>query len=111
MADGISPDTGAPISGETAKQWIENYRKKFPGPDEVIAHFYGCDIINKILAQPDCIGIRFYYAIDDKGSKQLILVGVSSDGDNMWDLNSTQPMEGGMIADKGGPCPPYCPLK
>lgn len=25
--DGISPDSGEPISGETAKRWIDNYKK------------------------------------------------------------------------------------
>ncbi|MGE0588611.1 MAG: hypothetical protein AB7O48_08560 [Cyclobacteriaceae bacterium] len=107
--DGISPDTGEPISGETAKRWIDNYKNANPEPDTKIACFYGVNRINEILAQPGCIGIRSYYAIDDSGVKQLVLVGVNPEGINIWDLTATLPNEGGLIMDKGGWCPPFCP--
>lgn len=80
-----------------------------PEPDTKIACFYGVNRINEILAQPDCIGIRTYYAIDDKGAQQLVLVGVNPEGNNIWDLTSTLPNDGGLIMDKSGLCPPYCP--
>ena len=109
MADEISPNAGAPISGETAKRWIANYRTKHPDPDEKIACFFGSKIINDILAQQDCIGIRMYYAYDDNNDQQTILVGVNSSGNNIWDLSSTQPGEGGLVGDNGTWCPPWCP--
>jgi len=109
MADEISPDTGAPISGETAKRWIANYRERHPEPDEKIACFYGSKIITQLLAQADCIGIRIYFSYDDKGDKQMILVGVNSTGNNIWNLDSSQPLEGGLVAEVGGWCPPICP--
>ena len=107
--DGINPNTGEPISGETAKRWIDNYKNANPDPDTIIATFYGVNRINEILAQPDCIGIRTYYTIDDKGVQRLILVGVNSEGDNIWDKTSTLPGEGGLIMEFGGLCPPNCP--
>lgn len=107
--DGISPDTGEPISGETAQRWIDNYKNAHPEPDTKIACFYGINRINEILAQPDCIGIRIYYAIDDNGAQQFVLVGVNSAGDNIWDLTTTQPNEGGVLMELGAWCPPRCP--
>jgi hypothetical protein len=109
MADEISPNTGEPISGETAKRWIDKYKEKHPAPDEVIATFYGSEIINQILSQSDCIGIRFYHAYDDTNIRHLILVGVDSGGNNLWDLNASQPSDGGLVAQYGMNCPPWCP--
>ena len=109
MAGEISPDTGAPISGEIAKRWIANYRSKHPEATEIIASFFGGKIINQILAQEDCIGIRIYYSYDDDDAKQLILVGVNRAGNNIWNLNSTKPLDGGLIVDFGAGCPPWCP--
>ncbi len=99
---------GDPISLETAKAWTANYRSKYP--EEIKAHFFGSEIINKILAQSDCIGMRMYYAIDDNGGKQIILVGVDSNGNNMepttLELNLDDP---NTIADISYPCPSFCP--
>ena len=99
---------GGPISLETAQAWTANYRSK--NPDQAKAHFFGFEIIKKILAQNDCIGIRMYYAIDDNGEKQIILVGVDTNGDNMipatLELNLNDP---NTIADISFPCPSFCP--
>lgn len=99
---------GDPISLETAKAWTANYRSKYP--EEVKAHFFGSEIIKNILAQSDCIGIRMYYAIDDLGGKQIILVGVDSKGNNQepstLELNLDDPYT---IADISYPCPSFCP--
>jgi len=108
MAEGITPDSGAPIDGVTAKRWMDNYKGRYPEPDTKFACFYGNKIINQILSQPDCIGIRTYYGIDDAGEEQFILVGVDSEGHDICDLQSTQPMQGGIIADNGPWCPPFC---
>ncbi|HRK55591.1 MAG TPA: hypothetical protein PK185_16870 [Cyclobacteriaceae bacterium] len=109
MADKISSNTGDPISGETAKRWIATYKERHPAPDEKIACFYGSAIFNQILAQPGCIGIRIYFAYDDNDAQQKVLVGVDAVGNNIWDLNATEPGEGGLVADYGTWCPPYCP--
>ena len=56
---------GDPISLETVQLWTKNYRDG--NPNQTLAHFFGRDIINQILAEEGCVGIRLYYAIDDKG--------------------------------------------
>jgi hypothetical protein len=48
----------------------------------------GKDIILKALAQPGCIGIRFYDAINESGQKTLVCVGIDSRGDNIVDYKT-----------------------
>lgn len=55
--------------------------------------------IDKILAQPGCQKLRFYFAADDTGKQTIILVGVDTSGKDMMM---------GTILDKTMPCPPYC---
>jgi len=81
----------------TATEWTKNYRKA--NPNGIKAHFFGMNIIKEILAQPTCVGIRCYYALDEKGIQQLIMVGADSNEDDMYN---------GIIAEVSYPCPPYC---
>jgi hypothetical protein len=89
---------GSRIDLTTATKWTRNYRQRHPG--ETISHLFGRDVIDRILAQPDCMGIRIYYAnskplsviqrlilllvnfltnaFDIVGEKHLILVGTDS---------------------------------
>jgi len=82
---------------ETAAEWTANYRAS--NPNKVKAHFFGYKIINKILTQECCVGIRCYYALDDNGDQQLIMVGVDENENDLFE---------GIIAEISRPCPPYC---
>lgn len=90
---------GAPIALTTAAQWTANYRNTAPA-GAIKAHFFGRDILEKILSQDGCMGIRIYYAINDEGEQQLILVGADANENDQTD---------GTIADYGAPCPNRCP--
>ena len=94
----ITPNTGGPISLPQAIQWTTNFRSTNSGA--VKAHFFGEVIINQILNQPGCIGLRLYNAIDANNQPQILLVGVDANGDDM--TNDT-------IADLSLPCPNHCP--
>jgi hypothetical protein len=110
MADSPKYDgtDSGPIDLETAREWAANYRKAFPG--QTLAHYFGADIVKKILAEQDCSGIRIYYAIDDKGKKQLLIVGADSKGDNLLPAEgSARSGDDNEIADFSWPCPDYCP--
>jgi hypothetical protein len=76
----ITGSEGSPIELELAARWTRNYRENHP--DETISQFFGKEILEKILAQKNCLGIRFYYAFDQPkgGKKHLIIAGVMSDG-------------------------------
>jgi hypothetical protein len=92
---------GAPIDLTTAATWTENYRNTYSGSGETKAVFIGKDIINNILRQEDCMGLRIYFAIDDNGEKNIIMVGADSAGTDQVT---------GIIADYGVKCPPVCDL-
>jgi hypothetical protein len=101
---------GDPIDLTTAKQWTANYRVKFESRDEISAHFFGSEIIQQILGESNCVGIRIYYAINDSGEKKLILVGVDSNGENLLPSMGGRISDGGnILADYSWPCPDYCP--
>ncbi len=81
----------------TAGAWTANYRTA--NPKGIKAHFFGYKIIQRILAQPGCVGIRCYYSLDDNGVQQMIMVGADK---NENDLHN------GIIAEVARPCPPFC---
>lgn len=94
----INPNTGGPIALATAAAWTANFRNA--NPLAIKAHFFGSNIINSILAQSDCVGIRMYQAIDNTNAATIILVGVDS---NAQDITT------GIVADMSKPCPIDCP--
>lgn len=93
----VKGNEGGAISKQTAEAWINNFRSKAQ-PKEVTAHLFGREIIEQVLAQPGCVGIRIYYALDNNGAKQLIIYGVDKDGNGIENV----------IADQSIPCPPFC---
>ncbi len=110
----ISKFTGAeggPIDLHTAKKWTANYRRQKEKRKEkyIKANFFGCDIIRKILSEEGCKGIRIYYAVDDKGQQQLLLVGADAKMNSL--VPSTIGKDGSSytIADRSVPCPDECP--
>lgn len=87
---------GGTIALSTASTWTENYRNA--NPRKTKAHFFGKDIINQILAQQGCMGIRIYYGIDENSNPQLVLVGADSNENDILD----------MVVDLSKPCPAHC---
>jgi hypothetical protein len=69
----ITGREGAEIDLQLAASWTKNYREKHPG--ETISQFFGKEILEKILSQENCLGIRFYYAHDKplNGWKRFIV--------------------------------------
>ncbi|MBC5774674.1 hypothetical protein H8S95_11425 [Pontibacter sp. KCTC 32443] len=92
---------GEVIELAQAIAWTANYRKQAEteGQEMVIkGHFYGRDILLKLLEQDGCVGIRMYYALDENGQKQLVLVGVDANGNDIEE----------MVVDHSSICPPDC---
>jgi hypothetical protein len=87
------------ISLQFALEWQKRYQESVKEGAKR-AHFFGRNILQEILYQEDCKGIRFYYALDDEGSRQLIAVGANADEQDLYN---------GIIAEKGIACPPLCP--
>ncbi|HEY4323179.1 MAG TPA: hypothetical protein VGN20_04315 [Mucilaginibacter sp.] len=103
----ITGKEGSPIDLDVAANWTRNYRDKHP--KEIISEFFGKEILEKILTQENCLGIRFYYAYDKPlsgwqrctisianfitkvlgnvdGEKHLIIVGAMSDGSDQLNV-------------------------
>lgn len=91
---------GSAITLNEAATLTANYRAKTQ--DVVNAIFMGRDLLNQILAQPDCMGIRVYYAFNEV-TNQPTMVFVGADA-------MENDMTSGIIADSGTPCPPSCSI-
>ena len=100
---------------ELAATWTKNFREKHP--EQPISHFFGKEILQKILAQEGCQGIRFYHAHNEKGIKHLIITGATSDGKDQLNIAAAGPGDAGqgftahVIGQEAQPCPgsPGCP--
>jgi hypothetical protein len=68
--------------------------------------FFGSTAIREILDQDSCVGIRYYYGLNDQENPVLILVGVDAENKDLVE---------GKIAEMSLPCPELCdstsPLK
>ncbi len=94
---------GEDIGPELGAKMVKDFQDKFP--NEIKWNFTGKKILNKILSQPDCQGIRFYSALDEAGNKTLVMVGIDSNEEIINDF-STISTEGvieknrGIVADR-----------
>jgi hypothetical protein len=92
---------GAPIELDVAVAMTASYRST--GWNATKSVFLGKDILNKILNQgggeDPTMGIRFYFALNDKGEMALVAVGASAN------QNDQLPAQGYTLADFGPPCP------
>ena len=57
------------------------------------------EVIDQVLAQPGCTGLRFYYGTKSDGSMTLVFVGIDEQERDMAD---------GSIVEDAYPCPPFC---
>jgi len=53
----------------------KNYRNQNPG--DILGVFYGKIAIEPVLAQPGCVGIRYYNAINNN-NPTVVLIGVDA---------------------------------
>ena len=107
FAPTVGEDIGFELGAKMIKRWhVEN-------SDDVLASFTGREIIEKILAQPGCTGLRMFYAINDLGIKQLVIVGADINGKNILNFTSIGDdgqliKQKGIVADRSTICPPSC---
>lgn len=84
---------GEQISHETAADFVKAYELAHPG--ELRGYTLGRNIIDQILAQPGCTGMRFYYGMNEEGQKTLVYVGMDADGKDL--VKKTMVMENGVL--------------
>lgn len=118
MANEFKASVGSAMAKSEAQKWIDKYDKEVrkEKDKDTKSVFYGREILEKLLAQPGCAGISFFFGLKysehaKKDTVQLVLVGTREDGTLMWsdgaegkDASNTM-----ITADSGTSCPPYCP--
>jgi len=67
--------------------------------DAVIAQYFGKNIVDKILAQPGCVGVRMYYGKHTNGKPCVLILGADKYGKDMVR---------GVLAMPTMYCPPLC---
>jgi hypothetical protein len=87
---------GSQITLKQGAAMTANFRNKFP--NDTKGHFFGKDILNIILSQSACMGIRFYQGINNYGELSLVIVGVDSNENDLLNF----------IGDVSTPCPNNC---
>jgi len=99
-------EIGEDIGLELGNQLVKAFA--VANPNEVQSYTIGRNIIDQILAQPGCVGIRFYNAINENGEKTLVYLGIDQSGKAIIQLTSVNRLgsiqtEKGIIADRAKP--------
>ena len=89
---------GEEISHEMAADFVKAFEQAHPNENR--GYHLGRNIIEKILAQPGCAGIRFYYGLNEEGQKTLVYVGMDADGKDL--VKRTVVMQSGALAEADG---------
>lgn len=94
----LPPSRSQQISLAEAAADTRRFRDR-AGPDAEKGGFFFREVLDKLLAQPGCVGIRYYHGLDAQDQPSLIIVGVDAKGDDIT---------GGVLMDFHYPCPPFC---
>ena len=94
---------GEAISPELGAQMIRQYQELHPA--DTHNYLIGRDILDRILEQPGCVGIKFYNAINEIGEKTLVYVGVNSNSESIIAIsvinkNGEIDLDNGIVADR-----------
>jgi hypothetical protein len=69
---------GEEISHKMAGDFMQAYQDAYPTENR--GYLIGRNIIDLILAQPGCVGMRFYYGLNEVNQKTLVYVGIDAEG-------------------------------
>ncbi len=99
----FTANVGEEIGLELGAQFISTYRKA--NPTDVTSYYVGRTIIEQVLAQPGCVGIRFYNAYNEAREKTLVYVGVNDVGNDMLNVTAVNAkgqldIQKGIVADR-----------
>jgi predicted alternative tryptophan synthase beta-subunit len=72
---------GEAITHELGAQMITDYQAA--NPTDTKNYQIGRNIIEQILSQPGCAGIKFYNAYNEAGRKTLVYVGINEAGKSL----------------------------
>jgi hypothetical protein len=87
---------GEEIGRETATSYVKAFEQAHPNENR--GYHLGRNIIERILAQPGCVGMRFYYGVNEEGQKTLVYVGLDADGKDI--VRQTLVTENGVMMNQ-----------
>jgi hypothetical protein len=104
VADLNLTSIGEEISHDVGAKMVKDFQDANPNSPEWF--FVGKNILAQILAQPGCVGIRQYNAINEEGVNTFVQVGVDADGKDISSYavvgaNGELLNEKGIVASKG----------
>lgn len=90
---------GDPITLAQGAEMTQRFRNNFPNLAR--GRFFGKDLLQQILNQSGCKGIRFYFAQNASNQLELVICGADQNENDMLNL----------IGDVSVVCPPTCGTK
>ena len=78
----FDPNKDYSISLAAAATMTKDYRDNNAG--ECIGGFIGKATIQSILNQPNCVGLKYYFAEDGAGNRTLVVCGAEANQDDMY---------------------------
>lgn len=77
----VGEDIGLEEGARLVKAFVES------NPNATLGYYIGRNIIEQILAQPDCVGINFRKCLSDENEEHLVYTGVDSDGQDILEYS------------------------
>jgi hypothetical protein len=98
----ISASAGEHIGYELGTKMIKDHFDKYQMPG---AQFVGRNILEQILAQPGCVGVKIYNALNEKGERTFVIIGADERGRNILEVTAVNPngileKSEGIVADR-----------
>ncbi|MFT3950287.1 MAG: hypothetical protein QM763_25195 [Agriterribacter sp.] len=93
----IQSTIGENIGYEKGAKMVKDYVDAY---GETSCHFVGKNILEKLLNQPDCIGINMYKALNDKGAQTYVFVGMDNAGKPILEYTAVND-NGGLAKEYG----------
>ena len=95
-------EIGEDIGLEEGVQIVNAFREA--NPEAVPGYFIGRNILDQILNQPGCVGIRYRKCLSD-GKEHLVYTGVNDEGKDILTYSAVAPTgelvtENGIVADR-----------
>lgn len=96
-------EVGSDIGLAEGKRLVDNFREA--NPNATPGYFIGRNIIDQILSQPACVGIRFRKCLSDNNEEHLVYTGVDAEGKDILEFSvvtNTGDIEkyDGIVADR-----------
>ncbi len=98
----VDETVGEHIGYDLGVKMVKDYYDAF---GEGGAQFVGKNILQDILAQPGCIGINIYKALNEKGEKTYVLVGLDKSNNPILEISAVNiqgilEQQEGIVADR-----------